>query len=61
MFTRGDILCEMRFYVPNIEDKILEEHEKKLEEKERIKQKKKDEEKALKMKNKQDADADGDA
>ncbi len=25
---KGDILCEMRFYVPNIDEKILEEHEK---------------------------------
>jgi len=38
---RGDILCEMRFYVPNIDDKILEDHEKKLEEKERLKKERK--------------------
>lgn len=38
---KGDILCEMRFYVPNIDDKILEDHEKKLEEKERLKKERK--------------------
>ena len=47
----GDILCEMRFYVPNIDEDLVNEHEKKLEEKNRIKQEKKEEEKALKKKN----------
>jgi len=37
----------MRFYCPNIDAKLLEDHEKKVEAKNKIKRAKKDEEKAL--------------
>ena len=35
---KGDIICEMRFYVPNIDEKILEEHQKAQEIKNKEKQ-----------------------
>lgn len=41
----------MRFYVPNIDEDIVNEHDRMMEEKNRIKQEKKQAEKALKEKN----------